>query len=83
MFFSLTIFGYFNNCTFLSNKGRISGIQQYITYLLFFVLLSYFIGRKDKYKVKKEKLNFKKDINFTFATITICLILTLVCTFLE
>jgi len=81
-FFLLVIFGYLNNCIFLLWDTRISGVQQFITFIGAISIILFFTMRKEKYENKKIKFNVKRKLVIVLIEIGICLFLTLISAFM-
>jgi hypothetical protein len=81
-FFSLGIFGYFNNCIFLLWNTRVLGVQQFITFVAVISASLFFTLRKEKYENNKMKFNVEKKLVIVLMEIGVCLILTLISAFM-
>jgi hypothetical protein len=80
--FAISIFGYINNCTFLLMKSRISGVQQFISYLFVLLLINILLQDKKLYKLKK-KFKYKRYLLTTFSIVSFLVLTTLIITFLN
>lgn len=78
--FAISIFGYINNCTFLLMKTRISGIQQFISYLFVLLLINTMLQDKKLHKLKK-KFKYKRYLITTFSIVAFLVLTTLIITF--
>ena len=70
--------GVINTCTFMDMSDRksllLGVISESILYFIFLII----IGKKDNYKIPKNKNNIKRELLFQFILFTICLILNII-----
>lgn len=70
--------GVINTCTFMDMSDRksllLGVIFESILYFIFLII----IGKKDNYKIPKNKNNIKRELLFQFILFTICLILNII-----
>lgn len=74
--FLIAIFGHLYNCTFIAFNQRISGIQQFITFGIVYLLIEYMVGKNEKYRTKIKKINLNKKRQVCY-TVIIFFIITL------
>ena len=80
LIFSISIFGYINNCTFLLMESRISGVQQFTSSLVILLLINILLQDKKLYKLKK-KFKYKRYLLTTFSIVGFSVLTTLIITF--
>lgn len=79
--FIMTIFGYLKNCIFLEVENRISGVQQFLTFIVIMGFIILFTSEKDIYTLTK-KFKYDKYLINTRFIILISILATLINTFL-
>lgn len=79
--FTMTIFGYTLNCVFLGMEARISGVQQFLVFIIIISFINLFKSERNVYKLKK-KFKYKKYLIQTRFIILISILATLINTFL-
>lgn len=68
--FLIAIFGHIYNCTFIAFNQRISGIQQFSTFWIVYLLIEYMAGKNEKYRTKVNKVNLNRKRRVWYVVIT-------------
>lgn len=77
IFLFVGIFGYLFNCKFLEFNDRLKGVTQYITFFIIYGISLGISNKKQKFKIKSNKINLIREKYIITLIGYICLISTL------